>query len=135
MAKSGLFNNISMKTPIKKLVEFIFEVGTLRRSYRVHLQKLAKTEDSVADHSFRVAIIGYILAKEEGLDADKVLKMCLFHDLPEARTGDHDWFHKKYVKINELKAIKSQWQGVGFGNEVVKLLKEYLGQKTKEAKI
>lgn len=124
-----------MTNQIKKIIEFIFEVGTLRRMNRQHLQKLAKTEDSVADHSFRVAVIGYLLAKEEGVDADKVLRMCLFHDIAEARTGDHDWFHKKYVKINEWKVIKSQWQEFSFGKDVIKLFKEYLVRKTKEAKI
>jgi len=124
-----------MNNQIKRIIEFIFEVGTLRRINRLHLQKMGKTEDSVADHIFRVAIIGYLLAKREGLDADKVLKMCLFHDLVEARTGDHDWFHKKFVKINEMKAIKSQWQGVVSEKEIIKLFKEYLARKTIEAKM
>ena len=124
-----------MSNQIKRIIEFIFEVGTLRRINRLHLQKMGKTEDSVADHIFRVAIIGYLLAKHEGLDADKVLKMCLFHDLVEARTGDHDWFHKKFVKINEMKAIKSQWKGIISEKEIIKLFKEYLARRTKEAKI
>ena len=50
--------------------------------------------DNIASHSFRAAFIGYFLAKQLKADANKVLKMCLLHDLEEIRTGDHNWIHK-----------------------------------------
>ncbi|MEZ4103480.1 MAG: HD domain-containing protein [Candidatus Paceibacterota bacterium] len=37
-------------------------------------------------HSFRVAMIGWQLALMEGVDSNKVLKMCLIHDVPEIRS-------------------------------------------------
>ncbi len=120
---------------LKRTVEFIFEVGSLRRAKRVHLQNLGKTEDSILDHSFRVAVIGYLLAVIEETDADKVLKMCLFHDLAESRTGDHNWVHKKFVKIDEFRALRAQLKSLPVEKSVLALLKEYRAAKTKEAKI
>ena len=120
---------------LKRVTEFIFEVGSLRRVPRVHLQNLGKTEDSVLDHSFRVAIIGYLLAIMEGADADKVLKICLFHDLAEARTGDRNWLHKKFVKVNLEKAWREQLKGLPIQKSVSRLLHEYEHRQTTEAKL
>lgn len=45
--------------------------------------------ESVADHTFRTALLAWLAATQEpGLDADRVLKMALLHDLAEAVTGD-----------------------------------------------
>jgi hypothetical protein len=41
--------------------------------------------ESVADHSFRVAVMAWLLAGD-GLDRDRVLKLALLHDLAEAAT-------------------------------------------------
>jgi len=41
-------------------------------------------------------MIGFILAKLEGADREKVLKMCLLHDLAEARTGDANYLNQQY---------------------------------------
>lgn len=119
----------------KRIVEFLFEVGSLRRMPRIHLKNLGKTEDSVADHSFRVAIIGYILAHLEGVNADRVFKMCMFHDIPESRTGDRNWVHKKFVKVNLPQAIKAQLKDLPIEKEISGILKEYSAKKTKESVI
>lgn len=45
--------------------------------------------ESVADHSFRTALLAWLAAAEQpGLDRDRVLKLALIHDLAEALTGD-----------------------------------------------
>jgi len=45
--------------------------------------------ESVADHSWSVALLAWMLAAgDASLDADKVLRMALVHDLAEAITGD-----------------------------------------------
>jgi len=67
----------------KKITNFLFEIATLRRLTRSHRQMIAEVSDNIADHSFRVAIIGMILAELERCDKDKVLKICLFHDVPK----------------------------------------------------
>ncbi len=35
----------------------------------------------------------------------RVLQLCLFHDIPEARTGDLNYVNKKYVRADEAKAV------------------------------
>ncbi|MDP3985832.1 MAG: HD domain-containing protein [Candidatus Veblenbacteria bacterium] len=123
-----------MATPeLKRTIELLFEIGSLRRVQRSHLQNLGKTEDSVLDHSFRVAIIGYALATLEHCDATKVLKMCLWHDLAEARTGDQNWVHKRYVKSLPDKAVRDQFKNTPFQKEAIVLMKEYKARKTREA--
>lgn len=118
---------------MKKLANFLFEIGTLRRVKRSHIQNLGQTEDSVLDHSFRVAVIGYFLAKLEKADADKVLKMCLFHDLGEARTGDQNWIHKRYVTVDHKQVAFDQFGGLPDEKELLKLIKEYYLRESKES--
>jgi putative hydrolase of HD superfamily len=90
---------------MKNIVNFLFEVGILKKIPRSGYQFLGTGGESIADHSFRVAIIAYLLAKREPeADAQKAVLMSLFHDLPEARTGDHNYVNKRYVVVNEDKA-------------------------------
>jgi len=44
--------------------------------------------ESVADHSYRTALMAMVYSDIRGLDTPKVLKMALIHDLPEALVGD-----------------------------------------------
>ena len=44
--------------------------------------------ESVAEHSFRTAVLAMLLADLQGLDSGKAVKMALLHDLAEAVTGD-----------------------------------------------
>jgi len=45
-------------------------------------------QESVADHSFRMAIMGAYLSEENRLDPAKIIRMCLIHDLAESQIGD-----------------------------------------------
>lgn len=122
---------------IQKLVSLFYEVGTLRRVPRAHQQTLLAEDrsDNIASHSFRVAFIGYFLAKESGADADKTLKMCLLHDLEEVRANDHNWVHKKYVKVFDEEIRQEQLSGLIGSDELLDLSKEYGERKTLEAQI
>ena len=117
----------------QKITNFLFEIATLRRLTRSHRQMIETVSDNISDHSFRVAVIGMVLAKIEGVDEDKVLKICLFHDLVEARTGDANWINQQYVKNNEEKAREEQMKGLPIEGEVLGLMKEYEERKTREA--
>ena len=57
--------------------------------------------ESVAEHSYRTAVIGYVLAHLEGADPEKTASICLFHDTAEARIGDLHWVTKRYLRYKE----------------------------------
>ncbi|MEW5805388.1 MAG: HD domain-containing protein, partial [Patescibacteria group bacterium] len=124
-------------TQIQKLTQFFYEIGALRKTLRAHQQTLLVNDpsDNIAAHSFRVAVIGYFLAKALKADADKVIKMCLIHDLEEARSGDQNWVNKKYVKVYEEEIREEQLNGLIGAEELKKISQEYQERKTKEAKI
>lgn len=121
---------------MKRVVEFLFEVGMLKKTPRTGYQFLGSGTESVADHSFRTAVIGYTLATQEpAADLNKVVLMCLFHDFPEARTGDHNYVNKKYVKADEEGALRDQVRGLPFGNDVIALANEFNDDATLEAQL
>lgn len=116
-----------------KTTDFLFEIGTLRNMQRMHCQTLPQANDTIASHSFEVAIIGMVLAKMENVDENKVLKMCLFHDIAEARTGDANFIHSHYVKSDEKKAIEDQYSETPIEKDVIEILDEYEEKKSKES--
>lgn len=57
-----------------------------------------KQPDTVAEHSLNAAQIGYILAKMEWADANKVATMLVWHDIAETRIGDMHKVAIWYIK-------------------------------------
>ncbi len=47
-----------------------------------------KNPESVADHTYSMAIIGMVLSDSQKYNTEKILKMVLLHDLAESITGD-----------------------------------------------
>jgi len=119
---------------MKELINFLFEVGMLKRTPRTGYQFLGSGKESVAEHSFRMTIIGYLLSQQEpNSDPMKTTLMCLFHDLHEARTGDHNYVNKRYVRIDENKAIEDLAKGLPMRDEIVSLTREFTEGKSLEA--
>jgi len=125
------------KGQIKKAASFLYEVGTMRKLARAHRQTLLTDDlsDNISSHSFRVIWIGWVLAKEEKANADKVIKMCLAHDISEVRSGDQNWVHKKYVKVFEDEIMSDQTKDLPMEKDLVEILNEYNERKTKEARV
>jgi len=125
------------KNNFKNLARFLFEIGTLRKIPRAHMQTLLTNDlsDNIASHSFRVSIIGWFLAQEEKADPYKVTIMCLLHDVDEARSGDQNWIHKRYVKVFDDEISKDQLESLPQKNKLRSIVEEYKERKTKEAKI
>lgn len=125
------------KLKIQSLTNFLYEIGTLRKVIRAHRSALLTDDlsDNIASHSFRVAIIGYFLAVEEKADSGRVVKMCLFHDLDEARSNDLNWIHKKYVKVFEDEIKEEQLSFLPKNDKLRQLMREYPDRQTIEAKI
>lgn len=117
-----------------RIADFLFEMGMLKRTPRTGWQFLGTGEESVAEHSFRTAMIAYTLARlSEDVDPDRVVRMALFHDLPEARTGDLNYMNQKYVQADEVKAVEDLTRGLSFGGEIRDHLTEFRAQSTPEA--
>ena len=119
-----------------RIADFLFEVGMLKRTPRTGWQFLPGAEgESVADHSFRVAMIAFVLVRLDGseIDADRVLRLALVHDLPEARTGDLNYMNQKYVEADEERAGADMTRGLPFSHELDGLLAEYREERTPES--
>jgi putative hydrolase of HD superfamily len=126
-----------MRNKIKNLISFFYEIGSLRRILRAHQQTLFLRDesDNISSHSFRTALIGYFLAKELKADADKVVKMCLLHDIEETRSGDQNWVNRRYIKVFEEEIREEQLKNLPNSKELLALSREYQERKTLEAKI
>lgn len=119
---------------LDSVVDFLFEVGILAKTPRSGFYFWGDTEQSVAEHINRAVYVGYVLAcMEKNVDAGKVMKMCLFHDLAETRVSDLNWTHQKYVRRDEHKAIHDITEPLPFGKDMLGVIKEYEIRKTKEA--
>jgi len=117
-----------------KLINFFFEIGMLKRTPRSGFQFLGSGCESVAEHSFRTAMIGFALARMDSrVDPFKVVCMCLVHDLPEARTGDRNYVNKRYVSVDETGAMADLAGSLPFADELKELLNEYRDSETVEA--
>ncbi len=111
----------------KHISQFIFELAQLRR-IKHEGYRMAGVESplSVADHCTRAAQIGYFLAKMEGYENPyEVVTMVVFHDIGECRTGDIHKVANRYVKADELQAVKDQLKNLEMGsNELLSLWKQ-----------
>ncbi len=118
----------------ERLADFFFEVGTMRKLQRIHRQTLLveDSSDTIASHSYRVTLIGWHLAKLAGADPYKVVMMCLTHDLSEIRSNDHNWVHKRYVKIYEDEIAKDQLGTLPF-TELLDISNEYNARESLES--
>jgi len=121
---------------MRDIVNFLFEVGMLKKTPRTGFQFLGSGCESVAEHVLRTMFIGYTLCKLRGdVDELKVLRMCLVHDLPEARTGDMNYVYKKYVTVDENKAVRELTEELLFGDEIKAFIDEFNEKKTEESLI
>ncbi len=97
--------------------------------------------ESVADHSWRIALMAMLLTGEEEfkqVDMNRVIRMCLIHDLGEAFTGDIPTFQKTGEDTKTEDAIFDEWVNAFPSpqrEEWQALLAEMNAQETPEAKI
>ena len=121
---------------MESIADFLFEVGMLCKTPRSGYQFLGSGRESVAEHVLRTVFIGYALCKvNPALDELRVLKMCVLHDLPEARTGDMNYVNKKYVKVDEEKAVRELTESLFFGDDIRQAIAEFNAKETMEAQI
>lgn len=96
-------------------------------------------QESVAEHSWRLCLFSWLLkSKLPDYDMDKVMKMCLFHDIGEAIAGDIPSFIKNSEdEINEENAIIEilDMLDSDLRVELKDIFVEMKDQKSKESKL
>jgi len=119
---------------MENITKLLFEAIMLKNIPRSGYHFLGSGKESVAEHSFSITFIAYIMSKmTTGIDALRMISMCIVHDLPEARTGDLNYVQKKYVTPDEKKAVNDTVKNLPFGESIADLIREFNKCKTEEA--
>lgn len=121
------------------IIRFAAEAGHLKNLPRSGwLRGGVRDPESVAEHSFRVAVLAYVIAEQEGADPQRAACLGLFHDLPETRTGDLGAVEKPYVTAAEPgKIIADQVEGLpeSLAARIGALVEEHENAKTPSASL
>lgn len=123
---------------IKKFIEIIHLAENLKNNTR-HSWTSSGRHESVAEHTFRLTMMAYFMKDEfPKADIDKVIKMCIFHDIGEAFTGDIPAFEKnekhEVIEDNKVKEWLSTLPNP-YKDELIHLFKEMKEMKSEEARI
>lgn len=120
------------------LLEALHTAERLKDTTR-HCHTTGGRHESVAEHSWRLALMAYWMADEfPEADMNKVIKMCLIHDLGECFTGDIPSFHKTASDEQREESLLSAWTGTlpaPYADEMLGLYREMRERKTLEARI
>jgi len=124
-----------------RLVELYFASCHLKQLFRQGWLRAGVPEarcESVAEHSFAVALLALLVAEERfpDLDAARVVKLALIHDLAEVFAGDitlHDGVGKDEKERRERESMTRLFAGVPGGERYVALWEEYEAQGSREA--
>lgn len=123
-----------------ELLSILSDVSRLKTTYR-HCFMDNGRKESVADHCWRTAVFAMLLSGEEEFkdtDMNKVIKMCLIHDLGESFTGDIPVFEKTGENTDEEKNALTSWVASfpePLKSEWSSLIGEMSLLETKEAKL
>lgn len=127
----------SESAELKLFTEF-FKLKALYRQGWIKAGIEKERCESVAEHSFMVALISMILAQEKGLDTLKATKMALLHEAGEISTGDitpSDKISAAQKQNKEKEFVKELFSGIEDGGEYTKLWEELENQESREAKL
>ena len=95
--------------------------------------------ESVAEHSWRISLMAFLLRHEfPELDMDKVVDMCLIHDLGECFTGDIPTFLKTSADRETEDSLLDQWVKslpAEVSADLAALYREMDAQETIESKV
>lgn len=104
-----------------------------------HCDTSGGRRESVAEHSWRLTLMVFFLRSEfPHLDMDKVMRMCLVHDLGECFTGDIPSFLKTDSDTAREDALLSRWVSTltaPYNTELAALYAEMDALDTEEAKL
>lgn len=129
---------------LNKIFDFLNKIEKLKATLRYNVTTGGRKE-STADHSWRLALMSFIISKELKIDLDmlRVMKLTIVHDIAESITGDIDAIEiaekriskeeKQKLEIDAINILKNTLP-LEHGEEIYSLWKEYEESSTKEAK-
>ncbi len=104
-----------------------------------HCTTSKRRTESVAEHSWRISLMAFLLRREfPELDIDRVVDMCLIHDLGECFTGDIPTFLKTDGDRETEDSLLWKWVKTlpsDVSEEMLSLYEEMDAQETAEAKL
>ena len=121
------------------LARFFAQVGRLKDLKRAGwVRRGLPDPESVADHSFRAAVLALVLGADLGVDADRLLRLVLVHDLPESdpEVGDITPFcgvDRDEKRRRERAAMERLCAGVPGGETLLGLWLDYDEGRSPEA--
>lgn len=122
----------------QKLLETIHLINGLKDTTR-HCYTPGGRHESVAEHCWRMTMMAYFISDEfPDADMDKVIKMCLIHDIGEVFTGDIPSFNKTKHDEEKEDSLLTKWVNslpAPFCAEFSSLYVEMNALETTEAKI
>jgi len=113
---------------LEGLATFLYELGQLKRSKRTGWWLPGvKDPESIAEHSYRTAVIGHLLAVLEGADPARTALLCRFHDTQDTRVGDIPSVGRGYLTAASNEQVTND-QVAAFPAEVGQAVREVVGE-------
>ncbi|MEJ2154738.1 MAG: HD domain-containing protein [Desulfobacteraceae bacterium] len=121
---------------MKRIAEFMMEACFLKHMPRSGYQYLGTGRESVAEHVYAATMFAYVLAQlTPGVNLQRLVTMCLLHDLPETRVGDLNYVQKQYVEADETKALADTLLELPFKHDIEAVLREFNAGETLESRL
>lgn len=127
---------------VQEILTFLHRSNELKSVPR-YGSTLRRDQDTVAEHSWRLVLMAYLIVQEYHVpvDLNRVTAIALLHDLAEAKTGDVDAYavitgqrSLSEKNKNEVEAMRDITRGLSFGDWLYDTWKEYSDQTSLEAK-
>ena len=126
-----------------RFLEVILQANELKTIPRMGWRVRGVTGgESVADHSYAVALVSMLLADrlDIEIDVEKVLRIALLHDLPEHMLGDIHapaarFLGEEEKEATELRILENLFDGLEGGESYLDLWKEFAERSSVEGKL
>ena len=119
-----------------RITDLLFQARILKELPRSGYHFLGAGQESVAEHIFMTAFIAFVMAQlEPEANGQRLVNMCLVHDLTEARVGDLNMVHKNYVSTDHRSALDDTASGLPFGDLMAELIDEFEAGRSLEAQL
>lgn len=138
------YNQYKEKQINNDLITLYYQFNHLKNIYRqgwlkglLEVKNVAEIE-SVADHSWSVAMLAISVIEKHKLDLDitKCMKLAIVHELGEIYAGDFtpiENITKEEKHELEKKAVERVLDSISFENDFLELWEEYENQETEES--